>query len=85
MIKRKCYYVQPDQVIDPDKGIKISLLIEDEAGHYPLPSFFNLKTIKEAEKEIERLNGITFGLSPEDCKNILLTTLGADNEDDNPV
>ncbi len=80
---RQCFYIPPGQS-HPTKGYVPSLVTEDEAGHAPLagrgelsePWFWGTD-YDQAVKICDKANLDSFGLRPEEAKEIVASSVAA--------
>jgi hypothetical protein len=79
---RKCYYINPAQVPDPEHGYVPSIVTENEPGHTPLagdgrhaaPWYWG-KTLKDAQACAAEMNERNFGLSPAETLIIVMSSM----------
>lgn len=83
--RRWCYWI-PDNAFVEGRGFRVSIVIENEAGHYPTgdtpeggdrePWFWGM-TLDEARELAERENLEKLGLTPKDAALIVASSVGA--------
>lgn len=87
-VKRQCFYIPIDQ-FHPEHGYVPSLVTEGESGHRPLMGADELalpwywgKSYEDACAVAERRNQESWGLSPEEVKEIIDSSITASIRED---
>lgn len=79
--RRWCYFIPPDGFVK-GKGFRVSIVFENESGHYPTggdgkdPWFWGM-TYEEAEETAAEQNETKLGLTASDVWHIVASSMGA--------